>query len=411
MNIKKLNKVILLIIILSIVFFNGCSFGPNQISIFVVSTPKKIVYNLNEEINLDGLKIEGYNSDGTTKMISVNNSNISNQVDMSTFGEKTVVITKNNLSTSFKIYIPQHFVNTNDNIKQTIVSAKDNDIICLKQGEYKPSNNEDTKYYNIVVNKPLTFVGENMNTTIFSGNFLVGVEDSNSLKKIQDFEKVNFININFKLDYNINNNFINYVGPYGSSDLNGAIKTFDTNKVTVKNCIFDGFAYAINSDNISGLSVIKNTFKNLRLCAINITQNAKNTNIYKNTFMDIAENSAFAQDDGQGFVSAIKISLNKEENLGIIISNNTFTRIGLKTDSLIYYNDQAKQINQSIVFNNANYIFNSAIIIFNSPEKNNLEVSGIILSFNNFGNTLNNILFGTNENDFINHTAVIINNN
>jgi len=408
---KKYIKLFSVIVCLVIVSFtvSGCSLA--SVSIYVVSPPKKIVYELNEKIDLSGLAIEGLNSDGTDRKIGVNESNIENEIDMTTYGEKTVIITVGELSTSFKIYIPHKRLNPESNIKDEIVSSSNGDIIYLQEGDYKATSQEDEKYYNIIVNKSLTFIGEKGKTN-FGGNFLVGVNKvGEEYQKISDFKDVTFLNINFVLDYTEKDNFIVYNSPQKNTDLNGAIKGFDTNNLTVKNCTFKGYAYGINCDNVKGLSVIRNTFSDLRLSAINITENAETTSIYKNIFMDIAEDTGYVKDDAQGFVGAIVMNFNQERNVGVIISNNTFTRIALKSGDWVYYNEQAKEYNKTNKLEDGSYIKNSAIIILKSSDKENLEVSGIILSFNSFGNTLNNLLFGTTTTDFINHNAVIINNN
>lgn len=404
----KLFSVIFCLLIISLSFC-GCSLDP--VSIYVVSTPKKIVYDLNEKIDLSGLAIEGLNSDGTDKKISINETNIENEIDMTTYGEKTVIITVGKLSTSFKIYVPHKKLNTESNIKDEIVSCSSGDIIFLQEGDYKATSPEDEKYYNIIVNKSLTFIGENGKTN-FGGNFLIGVNKvGGEYQKIEGFKDVKFLNINFVLDYTKNDNFISYNSPQKSTDYNGAIKGYNTNNLTVKNCSFKGYGYGINCDNVKGLSVIRNTFSDLRISAINITENAETTSIYKNIFMDIAHDTGFVENGKQEFVGAIIINFNQEKNVGVIISNNTFTRIALKTSDWIYYNEQAKEYNKTEKLEDGSYIKNSAIIILKSSDKENLEVSGIILSSNSFGNTLNNLLFGTTTTDFINHNAVIINNN
>ena len=130
--------------------------------------------------------------------------------------------------------------------------------------------------------------------------------------------------------------------------------------------------------------------------------------------MDICENTLYLDDTGkQNYMAAIDFSFNSEQNSGTIISKNTFTRIGLKNKDFISVNEQSKQdkLDKNIKLHKLSYVNNTAIIILRSSNGSNLKTRGIVISNNSYGTTLNNIIFGTYENDFLNESAVIINNN
>ncbi len=395
-----------LILVINCLCLTGCMSG--VVGIYVEEPPKMSVYNKNDKINLDGIKVKGINADGTLKKIKVKPEHIENEVDMSTSGEKTVVINVDGNRTSFTVYIPHFILTPQDDFKQIISGAKDGDIIFLKAGNYLI---KDDNYKDIIVNKSLIFIGEKDKTN-FEGNFIVGVDNAENKNKIE-LEKVEFYNINFKLRYGITNGAFTYINPYGNNIVY-AIDANDTKGLYVKNCSFENYSYAISMDNAKNLSVIKNKFKNIKICAVNTTTSTLNTSVYENVFMDIGENTLFIDKEGkQNYISAINFSFNSEQNSGVIIANNTFVRIGLKNGEFeaVDENSQKYLNNKNLNLQKLSYVNNSAIIILSSSNGPNLKTRGIILSFNSYGTTLNNIIFGTGEEDFLNESAVIINNN
>lgn len=397
---------VLFLLICLIVFgatFSGCSSG--VVGIYVLENPTKAVYEAGQQISLDGIEVIGINADGTTRKIRVKHHHIEDKVDTLTPGKKSVVINVDGNRTAFEIYVPHITLLPQSDLKQAIQDAKSGDIIFLKAGVYQSNAENLQKYKDITVEKALTFVGES-EKTIFKGNFLVG--------ETEKIENVGFFNINFEISGENVNNLYKFEKPYQDNFITTAINAFDTKNLYVKNCKFKGFSYGILQNSAENLSVIRSTFKDIKISAIKTNENTKTTSIYKNVFMDIAENTLYVNEKGdQNYIGAIDFSFNNEENSGVIIANNTFTRIGQKTGEFECVDNYSLDAIKNDVKNlsKLSYVNNSAIIILKSSNGENLKTRGIILSFNNYGSTLNNILFGTNNQDFLNESAVIINNN
>lgn len=407
---KQKNILLFLLIILIFIsssVLTGCSSG--LVGVYVETSPTKSVYAVNDTIDLSGIKVKGINADGTTKRVRVKEKHIENDVDMLTKGEKTVVLNIDGNRTSFTVYIPHYELSPKDNLKEVVNSATDGEIIYLKQGNYENTEDNLEKYKDIIVNKSLIFIGDKGKTN-FSGNFVLGVENLENRKEIE-LNKVEFYNINFNLRYSINNNLITYEKPY-FNNIVAAIDGGSAKGVYVKNCEFSGYSYAVKMNNAKNLSVIKNIFKDIKITALKTDKSTNNTTVYKNVFMDICENTLYTQENGeQNYMAAIDFSFNNEENAGVIISNNSFTRIGLKNNEFECVNEVSKNFIQNNNLQKLSYVNNTAIIILRSSNGSNLKSRGIILSFNSFGTTLNNIIFGTQEDDFLNESALIINNN
>lgn len=399
---------ILLIISISAGIFSGCTSG--GVSLFFTNFPSKLAYQVGEKLELKGMKVERLNTDGTNTQIMVDEKDIEVE-DMSTPGEKKVKIKKENISTTFSIYVANIVVENKQDIKQSIANANDGDIIYIKQGEYKPTDNYDEDLFNILIDKKLTIIGDGSGKTIIHGNFIVGAtmvgEDFIGLA---GFEGVKFINLGLKLDSKAENRYFEFEGPYGNYDVFGAIKTFNSSKILINNCSFDGYCYGFLGDAIDNLTIVNNKFRNIKINAVRINQNLKNSSIVKNAFMDIGESSLVMENGKQGNVGALYLAFSQKENVGVIVSNNTFVRIGLKNGKMMYCNAGADELEtqKDIVLSKASYVNNSAIIFLVSAAENNLEVGGIILSTNNFGTTLENISFGTNPDNLINQTGVYI---
>lgn len=407
-------KIYLLFLIFIYVVFSslsltGCSSG--VVGIFVETNPTKSVYAINETLDLKGILVKGINADGTTKKIKPSLKNIENEVDMTTKGEKLVVLNIDGNRTSFTIYIPHFKVTPQDDLKEIISIANSGEIIYLTEGSYTNTDINPEKFKDILVNKSLIFIGDT-GKTIFSGNFILGLDNLTN-KNYVELNKVEFYNINFELKYSINNELITYTKPYYNNVIT-AIDGNNTKGVYVKNCEFKGYSYAVKMNEAINLSIIKNKFKDIKISALKTEGSTKNTTVYKNAFMDICENTLFVNETGeQNYMSAIDFAFNSEENSGVIIANNSFTRIGLKNGEFECVNETAKEIKNKNDngLKKLSYVNNTAIIILRSSNGANLKTRGIILSFNSYGTTLNNIIFGTQENDFLNESAVIINNN
>lgn len=407
---KILKKILIFALILTIIpIFSGCTSGKS--SLLIVAKPNKIVYEIGEKFDANGLTVESYNADGTTTKVCINEQEISS-VDTSTAGEKVVEIKKDNLSTSFTIYVASVIIKETGQLKSVINASKDGDIIYIKQGEYKPVDESDESLYNIVVDKKLTIIGDGSKNTIVHGNFLIGAKEVNgSFLPLDNFEDFKLINVGLKLSSTIKDRYLKYEGSYENYDLYGAIKTFNSTNVYISNCSFEGFSYGINADNISNLTLLKNTFRNLKINAVKITNSIQNSSFYQNSFMDIGTSSLVMENSVQGNVGALYLSFNKKGNAGVIVSNNTFVRNGLLNGELIYATSGADELetNSSLTLTSGSYVNNSAIIFLVSTSDNNLDVGGVIISFNNFGTALNNIAFNTTNQNFVNQTGIIIN--
>lgn len=406
-NIIKLFAV-LIICLSSGMIFSGCS--RVAISHHIKELPNKIVYQVGETPSFDGLKIETINSDGTYGKFRFDREQISN-VDTSTPGTKKVVIEKGDMSLSFNIYVAHIIVNDSDNLKEILSSANDGDIIYLRAGNYVPQTNEDTKFKDIVVNKSLTIVGDGKDNTIFAGNFIVGANfDGSVFTKISNFENVSFFGIGFELKYQIKNNFINYSGPYGKTDTNGAIRCFDTKNLNISNCSFVGYGYGVLGDSVEELTISNCIFKNIQKNAINIDTEINNSTIFKNIFSDIATNIIAFENNQQSDVGAIVLNFNKKAQKGVLICKNVFKKIALHEDEIIYYDEisksQADAYKSNLLTNS--YINNSSVISLLSSSQDDLEVTGIVISTNNYSQTLQNINMGAKGINTINQNGVII---
>lgn len=402
----KILACFLSVIMVSLIFSGCTSMG---VSLFLTAYPSKTAYEVGDELDLNGLKVERLNGDGTFTMQRISDDEVE-PVDLSTPGEKTVRIVKGEMSTTFKVYVANVVVTVEDNVREKINSADDGDIVYFKRGEYQST--ETNNLSDIVINKSLTLIGDNPSETVFHGNFLVGVNKVGSnYVEIADFEKVNFFNIRFKLDYQLQNGFLTYEGNYGENDLNGAIKSFATKNLQVKNCSFSGYSYGINCRLADGLTVVKNTFRDIKIFAIKVDENTKNSSICQNIMMDIATSSLAFEDSHQGNVGAISLGFGEEGNAGVIVSRNTFARIALMQGDFVYVSPNSYEliVNETPNLSSMSYVSSSAIIFLRSSAGNNLNVGGVILSMNNYGTTLKNIAFGTNENNLINQNGIFIN--
>ena len=407
-----MKKSVLFLLILSFLvvpIFSGCSSG--AVNYYLTSFPNKLVYEIGETPNYEGLKVETTNTDGTHSTVRLRDEDISN-VDTSTSGVKKVFIRKNGLSTAFNIYVADIVITDSDNLKQKLSTAKDGDIIYLKAGNYLPKNNGDLSYKDVIVDKQLTIVGDGKKNTNFSGNFIVGAtSDNENFTAIENFENVIFINVGFKLNSTVQDGFKNYSGPYGKTDYNGAIRAFNTKNLSVINCSFENYAYGIFGDDLQGLTVKNCSFRWIDKNAIKTTKNTRNATINKNIFMDIASNMISADGNTQSSLGPIELSFGSKGNVGVIIASNTFTRIGLLTGDAIYYDEKSKSFAESTreQLTKMSYINNTAIITLISSAEDDLEVEGIILSSNNYGQTAVNLRLNTTPENNIDQNGVMIN--
>ena len=403
---KKIITILMILILIAPIFIlTGCSSG--KVSIFITNRPNKIAYEVGEEFVRDGLSVESLNTDGTTTRVCIKDEDIIG-ADTSTSGEKVVTVKSGDASTVFNIYVADIIISPQDNVREKLLTANDGDVVYFKNGEYK---NDDGKLNDIIVDKSIFIVGESKDKTVFKGNFLVGAKLVNSnYEKIDNFSDVKIVNMCFKQEYKLEGNKINYSSKI-EKDVNGAINGFSTENLYVTNCNFANYSYGVLMDNANNLSVTRNSFKNLLISGIKVKENCEKVSIFKNSFVDIGKNVLINENESQGFLSCINLGFNKKGNAGIIISQNTFNRTAQKDGNWIYYDNQSQLIKDKDDLTKLGYVNNSAIIILHSNSENNLQVSGIIMSANNYGVTLQNVRLGLRDNDSVNQSGIIINEN
>ena len=388
--------------------FCGCS--RVGVSHQITSYPTKVVYQIGETPNFEGLRIETINNDGTHTKFHFTKNDVS-QVDTSTAGVKKVKVAKGDMSVSFNIYVANVVVNDSDNLKDIFEDLNDGDIVYLREGTYKPSSANDDSFQDIVINKSVTIVGDGINKTKFFGNFILGAELKNGvLTKLESFMDVSFFNIGFELDYEIENGFVNYNGPYKKSNTNGAIRFFDIENLQVSNCSFKGYGYGIFGENVTGLKITKSTFKNIFKNAIKITGDIQNSSILNNVFMDISSGVVAFDENYQSWLGAIYLNFSKKGERGVIIAKNNFARIGLKNGDTLFFDEESKNLAQNTTINlfNGSYLNNSSAIILLSSAEDDLEVSGIVLSNNNYSGVYESVYMGAKSTNTINQNGVLI---
>lgn len=388
--------------------FSGCS--RVGVTHQITSYPTKLVYQVGETPNYDGLRIETINNDGTHTVLHYTKNEIS-QIDTSSPGVKKVKVSKGNMSVSFNIYVADVVVNDNDNLKQAIQNAEDGDIIYLREGTYKPSLSTDTSLKDIVVDKSLIFVGDGKDKTKFFGNFVVGAKLENGVfTKIENFRDVSFFNIGFELDYETNAGFVNYKGPYGNVNSNGAIRFFDIENLNVSNCCFVGYGYGILGETAKGLKISNSIFTNIFKNAIKITKDISNSTITKNVFMNIANGVVAFDENYQSWVGAVYLNFAQEGEVGVIVAKNNFAKIGLKASDILFFDESSKSLAENTTINlfNGMYLNNSSAIILLSSAEDDLEVSGIILSNNNYSGLYESVYMGAKSTNTINQNGVLI---
>lgn len=403
-------KIVLIALMFTFItsLLSGCASG--AVNYYLTRFPNKLIYEIGEKIDFTGLKVETINSDGTNTMVRLEEDNFS-EVDTSTPGVKKVKISNGKLSTVFNIYVADVVVTDSDNLKEKFASAKDGDIIYLKKGNYTPKNIGDESYKDVLVDKRLVIVGDGKDKTKFGGNFIVDAELADeSFEQVENFKDIKIMNIGFSLSYTTKNGLVSYNGPYGNADTKGAINIKNTQDILIFGCSFKNYAYGILGDSAKGLTVKNNTFRYIFKNGIKTTTDTQNTTIHKNIFMDIANNVVASENDSQSSLGCIELSFADTGNAGVVISNNVFTRTGLHDGSVVYYDqaskDYAEQTKEQ-VFSNS-YINNTAIITLISSAEDDLQVDGIFICANNFGQTLTNIRLNTQQDNNVDQNGVMI---
>ena len=238
--------------------FGGCAV--QSCGYKIKSLPNKIIYQIGEKPNFDGLKIQAINTNGNYQNLRFDAEDI-NSVDTSSAGVKKVIVKKGGFEISFDIYVANIVANDSDNLKKIFAEANAGDVVYLRKGNYIPKNAQDTNFADVEISKPLTIVGDGNTKTNFGGNFIVGAKvQQGGYQKIDNFDGVKFIGINFLTNTSTKNNVVQWGN---STYQNGAIRCFDTQNLSVINCNFCGYAFGILGDNANGLVVKNCRFKNI----------------------------------------------------------------------------------------------------------------------------------------------------
>lgn len=400
-------KIVLVAVILccSSFFLGGCAKGTSAYKI--VQLPNKIVYQIGETPNFDGLKIEQLNTDGTTSNLNFSAEHIT-VPDTSTYGAKRVVVKKDDFAVSFEIYVANVVINDSDNLKSAFANLSDGDIVHLRAGNYYPTNQDDLRYKDVEVNKSVTIVGDKK--TNFFGNFIVGATSQDGIfAKTAELSGVTFSNINFKLSSTQKNNLIYYSGPYGNTDTNGAIRFFDTKNLSVSNCTFEGYAFGLLGENAFGLTVNGCKFKNIVKNGIKTTKSTKNSTIFGNLFVDIAMDTIAFEDSSRSTVGAIYLSFADEFESGVSICKNVFNRIARHASSPVYYDEYSKNKadeSKSDLYK-MSYVVGSAIVALVSSDADALNAKGIVVAGNKMGEALSILHLGASGKNSINYGNVL----
>ena len=302
-------------------------------------------------------------------------------------------------------------MNDSDNIKQVFENLNDGDIVYLRQGNYLPKSETDQTYKDVVINKAVSVVGDGKTKTKFGGNFIVGANfDGSVFSKIDNFKDVNIIDIGFELKYKLKDNFVNYDGPYGNTDTNGAIRTFDTQNLFVSGCSFSGYGYGVLAENALGMTVQNSCFKNIFKNAIKVSNSIKNSTIFNNIIIDIGCNVVAYDETGLSHSSAISLNFDSAGEKGVLICKNILSRIALHSGQVVYFDEFSKQkleIEKNDIFT-MSYIKNSSAVSLYSSAQDDLEVLGVVISTNNINSVLQNIYYGERGQSTVSSNGIIV---
>ena len=94
---------------------------------------------------------------------------------------------------------------------------------------------------------------------------------------------------------------------------------------------------------------------------------------------------------------------------GVAVCNNVFVRIGMHTGDSVYYNDYSKTTSNTSGANifKKSFVNNSAVISLVSSAGDDLEVTGIVLGSNNYGENLQMLHLGTSGVNSVNQNSII----
>lgn len=388
--------------------FYGCS--RMGVTYSVVALPNKLVYQVGETPNFDGLRIDIINNDGTHKIFRYAQKNIS-EVDTSTPGTKKVKVESEDISVSFDIYVASVIVNDSDDMKSIFAGLSDGDVVYIREGKYTPQNTGDTRYKDVVINKSVTIVGDGVTKTRFGGNLIVGANLNNGLfSKISNFGNIKILDIGFELENTIQNGIVKYSGPYGSTNTNGSINLFDTSRVWISRCNFKGYGYGILADSTTGSAITNCKFEKIFNSGIRVNNEISNSTIANNIFLDIASNVVAFTGEQQTWLGGVVLNFETEGQKGVIISKNAFNKIGVHNGETIYFDETSRQTSQNTSANlfKTNYVNNTSAVILLSSTVDDLDVDGVILSTNTYTSVFESLYMGAKSTNTINQNGIII---
>ncbi len=392
---KKFGIIISLVLIsFSFMFFCGCTH--EMVSLYIYKMPNKLVYEIGEELDLTGLELKNIKTDSALLKIYNNKANFSG-FDSQTSGKKEVRISYGEFTTSFTVYVASKIVSTNEELKTAIENANDNDIILIKEGNYKLNSPLEIQNSNIVIG------GEGKDKTIIDSFVILGgYLDAGSINYSGTIENISFISVGFETRNSTENNIIKFENENLNQDF-ACINAKDISNLNVLSCGFKGYSLAIKAQNLQNAFISSNTMNSLLIGGIETTNSTQNVSISKNIINMIGTNVVnVSKQSYQDYIFGIKLALNSEDNLGISIYKNSISKIAGKTGSLKYFNEKIEGD-----LNGLNYMNKSGAIIIYSTLKNNLQTKGVSIFFNSIGATLNNILYNTTTSNRVNSSSVM----
>ena len=392
---KKFGIMISLVFIsFSFMFFCGCTH--EMVSLYIYKMPNKLVYEIGEELDLTGLELKNIKTDSALLKIYNNKANFSG-FDSQTSGKKEVSISYGEFTTSFTVYVASKIVSTNEELKTAIENANDNDIILIKEGNYKLNSPLEIQNSNIVIG------GEGKDKTIIDSFVILGgYLDARSINYSGTIENISFISVGFETKNSTENNIIKFENENLNQDF-ACINAKDISSLNVLSCGFKGYSLAIKAQNLKNAFISSNTMNSLLIGGIETTNSTQNVSISKNIINMIGTNVVnVSKQSYQDYIFGIKLALNSEDNLGISIYKNSISKIAGKTGSLKYFNEKIEGD-----LNGLNYMNKSGAIIIYSTLKNNLQTKGVSIFFNSIGATLNNILYNTTTSNRVNSSSVM----
>lgn len=391
---KRIKFLVAILISISAIFFTGCTH--EMVDLYIYKMPNKLVYEIGEKIDTDGIELKGVKTDSALTRISKNKANFSG-FDSSTKGKKEVIVSYGNFTASYTIYIANRVVSNDEELKAVMMSLEDDDIVLIKEGNYNLLTGIEIDASNVVIG------GQGKDKTKINSFIIIGGNlNGEEILYTSDVKNISFIGISFETNSRMDNEKITFDNPNYNFTF-GAINAKNLEGLNIVACSFKGFSYGLKLEKIENSLITSNDFEKLYVGGIYVTKNTKNSTFSKNIIKNIGQNTVFFnKNEEQEFIFGINLAFESEENAGVSVYKNSISRIAIKDSKVNFINQKTNK-----TLWNFNYILNSSAIIMRSTGKNNLQSQGISIFFNSMGATLNNILYNTNENDRINSSSIM----